>query len=73
MLKSNFMKSVQREPSYSIRTNGRAGRRTGMTKPIVDFRNFAIAPKHNKKQRALAVAHHNPGGRSSETVQCRIV
>jgi hypothetical protein len=56
-----------------MRKNGRAGRRTDMTKLIVAFCNFAIAPKNNKKQRALAVANHNSEAKSSETVQCRIV
>jgi hypothetical protein len=42
---SNFIKSIQREPSCFTRTN----RRTDMTKLIVVFRNFANAPKNTIK------------------------
>jgi hypothetical protein len=44
---SNFMKSVQREPSCSMRTLGR----TDMTKLIVALHNFAHAPKNCEKYR----------------------
>jgi hypothetical protein len=39
-------KSIQWEPSYSMRTGGR----TDMTKLIVAFRNFANAPKNTYRQ-----------------------
>ena len=38
-------KSPQWEPSYSMRTDRRIEGRTGMTKVIVAFRNFANAPE----------------------------
>ena len=75
ILKSNFMKILPEGAELfhaDERKGGQADRRTGMPKLIVAFRNFAIAPK-NKKHGALAVANHNPGGRSSETVQCRLL
>jgi hypothetical protein len=39
-------KSVQREPSYSTRTNGRTDRCTDITKLIIPFRNYANAAKN---------------------------
>jgi hypothetical protein len=39
-------KSVKWEPSYSMRTDGRAHRWTDMTKLIVTFRNFVITHKN---------------------------
>jgi len=39
-------KSVQWEPSCSMRTGGRTDRRSDMTKLIVAFRNFANTPKN---------------------------
>jgi len=59
-----------------MRTNGRAGRQTDRHDEANSrFRNFANAPKNNKKQRALAVAnhYHYPEAKSGETVSCRIV
>jgi len=45
------LKFVQWEPRCSIlaegRTDGQTDRRTDMTKPIVDFRNFANAPENS--------------------------
>ena len=41
-------KSVQWEPSFSMRTEGQIYRQTDMTKLMVVFRNFVNAPKNHK-------------------------
>jgi hypothetical protein len=40
----NFVNIVQWEPNCSMRTDGRTGRQTDLTKLIVAFRNSANAP-----------------------------
>ena len=47
---SNFKKSIQWQPSCSMRTD----RRTDMTKLIVAFHNFAKAPKPNTEYGRMA-------------------
>jgi len=48
---SDLMKSVQGEPSCSMRTDGRTEKKkTDMTKLIVVFRSFAKAHKNRSRE-----------------------
>jgi len=45
------LKSIQWEPSFTLRTDGQTDRQTGMMKLTVAFCNFADEPKKNALHR----------------------
>ena len=77
-----FWKSAQWEPSCFMRTDGRADRQTDIMKLIVDFHNFAKAPKRTHiqitfkwlggRKRTKFVTHHTIKTQSNLVILQRV-